>query len=274
MVVEYDVSLHSLEPGRWEWEQLYNPYEFDWKYGVTPFSNIQLVFSAIAVYLVVVFSLQNWMKDKSAFSMRRATQVHNAILCVWSLAMFVGISYGSYKKAQARGWYTIICDKDFEGTHGTYWYWSYMFYLSKYYELLDTIILVLKKKPLTVLHVWHHSIMVLFTWLLLAGDVAVHWWGVFLNTLVHVFMYYYFYVATLNQHPWWKKYLTKAQIVQFVGNMGMITYYLYTDYYEHNGDCVGDDYVIWFSQSVNFSFLGFFVNFYVQTYKENKLKKV
>lgn len=28
---------------------------------------------------------------------------------------------------------------------GTYWYWSYLYYLSKYYELLDTVILVLKK---------------------------------------------------------------------------------------------------------------------------------
>lgn len=29
-------------------------------------------------------------------------------------------------------------------------------------------------------------------------------WGVMTNTLVHVFMYYYYFVATMGVHPWWK----------------------------------------------------------------------
>jgi hypothetical protein len=33
-------------------------------------------------------------------------------------------------------------------------------------------------------------------------------WGVFSNTLVHVFMYYYYFVATMDVHPWWKVWIS------------------------------------------------------------------
>lgn len=36
---------------------------------------------------------------------------------------------------------------------------AYIFYLSKYYEFVDTFILVLRKKPVIFLHVYHHAVM-------------------------------------------------------------------------------------------------------------------
>jgi len=263
----YDVG--SFDSSKWRWEDLYNPYNFEWKYGVTPFSNFHVVVGGILVYLLTVFCLRSWMEGKAPFAMKRATQVHNVILCLWSLAMFLGIAYGSFKKASTDGVYSLLCDTNFGGMRGTYWYWSYMFYLSKYYELVDTAILVLKKKPLSVLHVWHHSIMLAVSWGLIAGAVPVHWWGIFANTLVHVFMYYYFYVATLNQHPWWKKYLTTAQIVQFFTVFFVVTAWLITNNYR-NGVCAGNLHVVWFTQIVNLSFLALFINFYMQTYSAKR----
>ena len=41
----------------------------------------------------------------------------------------------------------------------------FIFYLSKYYEFLDTILLVLKKKPLDFLHCYHHAIVPTGCWL-------------------------------------------------------------------------------------------------------------
>jgi len=262
----------SLDIGRWKWDQLYSPSTFQWAYGVTPFSNFHVVVFAIALYLVVVPSLRVLMAGSQPFTMRTATQIHNIILCTWSLAMFIGITYGSLVKIQNQGLYSLLCDLNFVGMKGQYWYWSYLFYLSKFYELLDTIILVLKKKPLTVLHVWHHSIMVLFGWMLIAGDVSVHWWGIFTNTLIHTFMYYHFYVATLNQHPWWKKYLTTAQIVQFLSVLTITTFWLIADY-QHGGACAGNKKVVWFSQFVNVTFLALFLNFYIKTYTAKPKQK-
>lgn len=41
-------------------------------------------------------------------------------------------------------WYSICLD-DVKKAKGLLWYWVYIYYLSKFYELGDTILLVLKK---------------------------------------------------------------------------------------------------------------------------------
>jgi len=42
------------------------------------------------------------------------------------------------------------------------------------------------------------------------------WVPIGLNLMVHVFMYYYYAVATLGYKVWWKRHLTTLQIAQFI----------------------------------------------------------
>ena len=87
------------------------------------------------------------------------------------------------------------------------------------------MVLVLKKKDLSLLHVFHHFIMAPLPWLWLAyGNWTIIWIGGALNTVVHTFMYGYYFLAVLipGWRPWWKKYLTStsprrfAAVVDFV----------------------------------------------------------
>jgi len=39
----------------------------------------------------------------------------------------------------------LFCDKEQRFDRGGLWFWSYVYYLSKYYELFDTFFLVVKK---------------------------------------------------------------------------------------------------------------------------------
>lgn len=101
---------------------------------------------------------------------------------------------------------------------------TYAFFLNKIFDLLDTIFFVLRKsyKQITVLHVYHHAMMVYFMYWVIrlygaGGQYAVM--GI-CNTAVHFLMYFYYFNAGLSpkmkMNLWWKKYITIAQIVQFM----------------------------------------------------------
>lgn len=251
----------------WDWEQLYNIDKFRWQYGVTPFSELSIVWGSMAAYLVIIFGLQLWMKDKTPYVMMNVTRVHNVILCVWSLVMCVGTIIPVYRLYNEHGSRALFCGitKDTPMMVGLFGYWRYHYYLSKFYELFDTVILVLKKKPLIFLHVYHHAIMLYISWIWIGANYTVAWWGVMTNTLVHVFMYYYYFVATLGVHPWWKRYITSGQIIQFIVGLTFAGRQFY-EYYTTNGNCGGDIRLAWISQSVAFTFLLLFINFYLKTY--------
>jgi hypothetical protein len=52
---------------------------------------------------------------------------------------------------------------------------------------------------------YHHSVIVVLVWSWLQARWTIHLVGLLLNTLVHVFMYYYFSLAALGVKVWWKK---------------------------------------------------------------------
>lgn len=51
--------------------------------------------------------------------------------------------------------------------------------------------------------------------------------GILFNTFVHVWMYYYYAVTQVGIVPWWKRYLTLLQIVQFVTSILLALVFTY-----------------------------------------------
>ena len=71
-------------------------------------------------------------------------------------------------------------------------YWLYLFYVSKFWELGDTFVLLARRKPLTLLHVWHHMSVMGETWAWLQFGMTLGAVGMAVNAGVHVLMYSYF----------------------------------------------------------------------------------
>jgi hypothetical protein len=91
-------------------------------------------------------------------------------------------------------------------------FWAYIFYVSKYYELLDTVFLVLKKRDPQFVQTWHHNVVLHMFWIGMETRMYAFYPLVILNSFVHVFVYGYFAAATVKVEVPWKKYITLLQI--------------------------------------------------------------
>jgi fatty acid elongase 3 len=146
--------------------------------------------------------------------------------------------------------------------------WRYVFYLSKFYELLDTVLMVLKKRRLNFLHVYHHCIVIPLFYVYMTTGMVSQWILVVANSAVHVLMYYYYAMATVGVSVWWKKYITQAQIIQFI--IDLTATWPYPLLYHSAQGCSGSMRGWFFGQAVGLSFFKLFRDFYKSSYASSK----
>ncbi|KAF6198718.1 hypothetical protein GE061_008470 [Apolygus lucorum] len=161
------------------------------------------------------------MENRKPFELNKLMIVYNAL----SVAFSCSIVY----EAAICGWmttYSFSCQpvdysNDPLAVRMAEASWYYFF--SKFIEFFDTFFFVLRKKnnQISTLHVIHHAIMPFSVWwgvkFVPGGHPTFFGW---LNSMVHAIMYSYYLLAALGpkvqKYLWWKKYLTKLQIIQFV----------------------------------------------------------
>eukprot|EP00842_Homolaphlyctis_polyrhiza_P000095 jgi/Hompol1/1086/HPOL_002639-RA len=248
----------KMNASNWQWHQLTDYQSFRWNVGNTPFADLRVIAISWTLYFSTIIALLSYMRNREPFKLKLLTAGHNMFLCLISLVMFVAGVVGTYNRATTRGISEIFCTTDKSSMQGLLSYTLYLYYLSKFVELFDTVILILKKKPLIFLHWYHHAIVILMVWSWLEYDVVFASQGMIANTLIHVFMYYYYGVSSLGI----KKYITSGQIVQFTISFVLSIPYLY---YHFEKGCSGWGAFV-FSMSVNASFLLLFIDFYRRTY--------
>mmetsp|Transcript_49723 Transcript_49723/g.127898 ORF Transcript_49723/g.127898 Transcript_49723/m.127898 type:complete len:310 (-) Transcript_49723:273-1202(-) len=266
-----------------DWSGSFSIWPRSWQEGELPLTSVYSVAATAVLYLLFIFSLKLIMSCRSPFELVTIGRLHNLILSVWSLYMCIGMGISAWKLFTLHGFRATFClsdhpdyaDKEGEYTGGIA-YWMYMFFLSKYYELFDTVLLVLKKKQLKFIHVYHHAIVgsMVYSWLR-AGAVPYAIGAVLWNTFIHVFMYYYYYLASFKADVWWRRYITNMQIVQFCTSFFLLPVLFYYHFwgYGSKGEgemgCKGME-AVWYTLAINFTLLLLFVNFLVKDKKRGK----
>lgn len=93
----------------------------------------------------------------------------------------------------------------------------YFYFVAKLTELLDTVFFVLRKKERQVsfLHLYHHTVMPIISWGCVKFMAGGHGTFIgFINCFVHIVMYTYYLLAAAGfTNLWWKKYVTRLQLV-------------------------------------------------------------
>lgn len=207
----------------------------------------------------------------------------NLFLWIASVIMFLGALhglYGMYFWLQARtdypiGLYDLLCDKRVvQGPH-CIGFWVYVFALSKYLELFDTLWIILKnpEKPVELLHWWHHITVLLFTWYASMWLLGAGLFFMTLNALIHSFMYLYYFLMSIGYKPSWAKLLTIGQITQMILGTMINVYWVYLYFNGVYCSCARPDLMLTTCGIMYGSYLWLFLSFYLKRYNETRPKK-
>ncbi|XP_013177702.1 PREDICTED: elongation of very long chain fatty acids protein 7-like [Papilio xuthus] len=222
----------------------------------------------IAIYLLVVLKLiPGIMMKRKPYQMKPLLLFYNAFQVYYSGYMVY--IYADY--VWNFGIFPFRCPQNNPDIIGTAVNNIYPYFVAKHLDLLDTVFFRLRKKDnqVTFLHLYHHSIMVLWGWLYYMFLPTDHFviTGL-LNSFVHVVMYSYYGITCLGprfaKYVWWKKHLTKIQLVQFV--LAVTNLY----YQQKWTPCPLPVAFHYFALGTLLSFFILFLNFYFKSYKLRK----
>jgi len=148
--------------------------------------------------------------------------IHNSALILFSGTTFILLSKILYQKG-------IVYQSNYYFQDPVFEKIMYYFYLSKYYEFMDTFILYLKGKKPLFLQKFHHIGAVICWHLCYVYKVDSIWIPTFVNSFIHTIMYSYYLGCLLkvNQVRFIKQYLTSLQLIQLTIPNYFSLYYYY-----------------------------------------------
>lgn len=192
-----------------------------------PFTKLEHLSVACLLYLItVVYFSPNGKKVHSSSSSTTSTPSslftfqnvvifgHNMALCVFSVLCFVSAVPIFVGILQRGGWNAIICEDELSG-NDTWWNWTYLFYLSKYYEFMDTFVLIWKGRKPSFLQKYHHIGAAIGMWIIITGHTHTGFVFVIPNSFIHSIMYFYYALSVWKIKVPFKYILTGMQMFQF-----------------------------------------------------------
>eukprot|EP00922_Rhytidocystis_sp_ex-Travisia-forbesii_P020382 GHVS01029993.1.p1 GENE.GHVS01029993.1~~GHVS01029993.1.p1 ORF type:complete len:602 (-),score=28.95 GHVS01029993.1:258-2063(-) len=183
------------------------------------------ILSCVALYVPVIKLLQTIMKERQPFQLRLYTICWNFSLATLSIA-------GAAMMLQ-EDW-TILTKARYDESRfqpRTRMVVA-VFCLTKIFEFGDTVILVLKKRPVIFLHTYHHLTVALYCWHAQYLRVNFAHSFVFMNLIIHGTMYLYYGMASLlpksSLLKYIRPYITLSQIAQMMGGVVLSSIAMYS----------------------------------------------
>jgi hypothetical protein len=148
-----------------------------------------------------------------------------------------------------------------------------VFYWSKFIEYMDTMFLIVKGKPVSILQSFHHIGAPWDMWIFIMHENEATWIFVLFNSLIHTIMYGYYGCTLFKIHvpKIIKGSITSLQILQFVTGFTLVWPY-------KNIACYGENHYLMFGFYFNYFYVGtvlaLFMNFYYHNYLSQSKRKL
>ena len=170
-------------------------------------------------YLLFCFVGPKIMARREAFDPKGLMLAYNAYQTLFNIVV-LGMFVVEMTKLKLPAWGAEMPWSDKRSFNILLGVWLH--YNNKYLELLDTVFMVLRKKTkqLSFLHIYHHALLIWAWWfvchLMATNDCIDIYFGAACNSFIHIVMYSYYLMAALGIRCPWKRYITQAQMLQFV----------------------------------------------------------
>eukprot|EP01087_Luapelamoeba_hula_P004223 TRINITY_DN14162_c0_g1_i1.p1 TRINITY_DN14162_c0_g1~~TRINITY_DN14162_c0_g1_i1.p1 ORF type:complete len:281 (+),score=38.36 TRINITY_DN14162_c0_g1_i1:122-964(+) len=250
--------------------------ELTWRYGIGLHI---LPWTASVLYVAMVYWLPGYLirnKINLSAQIKPIMAAWNLFLSVLSGAMFLGLLFPAIYMMQEKGVWNVVCNPYFTTipNEGTYVLWAAIFGWMKYAELLDTVFMIIKnpKREIPFLHWYHHFTVLIFTWYAANWNLSIGWEFAIVNSLVHTFMYWYYFQMERGIRPWWAKPLTVGQIAQMVFGLFLNCIWFYGYKNGLHCSCTQPEVLIAMGSTIYFSYLVLFSKYFVERYWLKKVK--
>ncbi|KXJ27022.1 Elongation of very long chain fatty acids protein 4 [Exaiptasia diaphana] len=248
-----------------------DPRTHEWPMIATPWPTLCLM----TLYLIIVKVGPKLMENRKPWELKEVLVVYNFGLVLLSAYMLYEFIASILSMPDFNLWCEIVKYED-DPRLLRLARVIYIYYLSKFVEYFDTFFFILRKKnnQVTFLHVYHHATMCLLWWMVckwIAGGLS--YFGATVNSFIHIIMYLYYGLSamgpTVRKYLWWKKYLTKMQLIQFLAVIYTASYALVHE------ECGMPRFFLWLQLGYGMTLLMLFSHFYAITYlsKNTKDKK-
>ncbi|XP_022697826.1 elongation of very long chain fatty acids protein 4-like [Varroa jacobsoni] len=255
-----DMQLIGFPEGRYVFER--DPRVSEWV-SAQPWTLISIVASYL--YMVYIWG-PKFMRDRKPYELTTLTRLYNIFQVVASLGFAIRIWTLFYVTMGN----SLLCtppDRRTDPLAKKFMFTVYYYWWLRVIDFADTLFFVLRKRQrqITFLHVFHHVVVVAAAWgSAYFGLTNLLIFTLCLNSVVHSVMYSYYFLSTLGPavqpYLWWKRHLTKLQILQFFIMMAHLSIPIWKS-------CGYPPAIVYGWMGAVGAILLLFVNFYIQSYR-------
>ena len=247
---------------------------FRWSHTHSWGSTWSFLFTAIAVYITLSLLLHLFLlavnRSGRPVPLGPIPAVHSLAMALISFTIFAGVTLSSAAEIRETRWFWPRSKTPFQwllcfplGTRpsGRVFFWSYVYYLSRFPHMLRTFFTILRRRRLVPFQLFNHSILTVISFLWLEFSQSIQVMAILCTTLVYSVVYGYRFWTAVGLPGACFPVVVNCQIALLVCNVACHVGVLMVHFMK--GGCNGIGAWV-FNSVLNGVILLAFLNFYVR----------